>query len=136
MYQLALVPAAESMTPELAETMATVKTNMTAGSKSGAGSQARYFTMWERESSGISLASKRKASEAVTAGTTGNPVEGLWGGVVKAAEDAKALAEKAAEDAKKAAEKAKEEAEMLARELERCWPEWRDEPFPFPADEF
>jgi hypothetical protein len=51
MYQLALVPAAESMTPELAETMAAVKRNMTAGSKSGAGSQARYFTMWERESS-------------------------------------------------------------------------------------
>jgi hypothetical protein len=53
MYQLALVPTAESMTQDLAETMATVKTNMTAGS----GSQARYFTMWERESSGrISLA--------------------------------------------------------------------------------
>jgi hypothetical protein len=47
---------------------------------------------------------QRKASEAVTAGTSGNPVEGLWGGVVKAAEDAKAMAEKAAEDAKKAAE--------------------------------
>ena len=37
---------------------------------------------------------------------------------------------------KKAAEKAKEEAEVLARELERCWPEWLDEPFPFPVDEF
>jgi hypothetical protein len=75
MYQLALVPTAESMSgssPELAETMATVKTNMTAGS----GSQARYFTMWERDSSGsISLAVpaeevpavanlKRKASES------------------------------------------------------------------------
>lgn len=24
----------------------------------------------------------------------------------------------------------------LKRELERCWPEWRDEPFPFPVDEF
>jgi hypothetical protein len=73
MYQLALVPAAESMTQELAETMAAVKTNMTAGS----GSQARYFTMWERDSSrSISLAVggvpeevpvevnlKRKASE-------------------------------------------------------------------------
>jgi len=68
MYQLALVPAAESMTPELAETMATVKTNMTAGSKSGAGSVARYFTMRERDSSAISLAAapavKRKASES------------------------------------------------------------------------
>jgi hypothetical protein len=72
MYQLALVVARESMTPELAETMATVKRNMTAGSKSGAGSQARYFTMWERESSGrISLAAapavKRKASEGGSA---------------------------------------------------------------------
>ncbi len=80
MYQLALVatsPAPESMTPELAETMAAVKTSMTAGSKSGAGSQARYFTMRERGSSaGISLAVpaaeevpaaanlKRKASES------------------------------------------------------------------------
>jgi hypothetical protein len=49
------------MTQDLAETMGTVKTNMTSGS----GSQARYFTMWERESSGrINLAVKRKASEA------------------------------------------------------------------------
>jgi hypothetical protein len=78
MYQLALVAAAESMTAELAATMATVKTNMTAGSKSGT-SAARYFTMWERDSSGrISLAVpavpvcevpaaanlKRKASES------------------------------------------------------------------------
>ena len=37
---------------------------------------------------------------------------------------------------KKAADKAREEAEMLERELERCWPEWRDEPYPFPLDEF
>lgn len=37
---------------------------------------------------------------------------------------------------KKPASKAKAEAEMLERELERCWPEWRDEPFPFPVDEF
>ncbi len=80
MYQLPLVVARESMTPELAETMATVKTNMTGGSKSGAGSQARYFTMWERDSSGsISLAVpaeevpavgnlKRKASESCETG--------------------------------------------------------------------
>jgi hypothetical protein len=67
MYQLALVPTAESMTPALAETMATVKTNMTAGP----GEAPRYFTMWERKSSGISLAVlaaapavKRKASES------------------------------------------------------------------------
>ena len=66
MYQLALVPAAESMTAELAETMAKIKTNMTNGT-----SAARYFTMWERKSSGISLAVlaaapavKRKASES------------------------------------------------------------------------
>jgi len=82
MYQLPLVVPRESMSgisPALAETMATVKRNMTAGSKSGAGSQARYFTMWERDSSGsISLAVpavpvcevpavanlKRKASES------------------------------------------------------------------------
>jgi hypothetical protein len=78
-YQLPLVVARESMTPELAETMATVKKNMTAGSKSGAGPQARYFTMRERGSSaGISLAVlaaapavKRKASEE------GEDVEGL-----------------------------------------------------------
>ncbi len=63
MYQLALVPTAESMTPELAETLATVKTNMTAGS----GSQARYFTMWERESSGISLAAAAAVPEEVPA---------------------------------------------------------------------
>jgi hypothetical protein len=82
MYQLALVPTAESMTPELAEAMTTVKTNMTAGS----GSQARYFTMRERGSSaGISLAvlaaapaAKRKASEA------GEDVEGLVKKVARA----------------------------------------------------
>jgi hypothetical protein len=80
MYQLALVVARESMTPELAETMATVKRNMTAGYKPGEG--PRYFTMWERDSIGrISLAAaggpavpvcevpaaanlKRKASES------------------------------------------------------------------------
>jgi hypothetical protein len=77
MYQLPLVVARESMTPELAETMATVKRNMTAGYKPGEG--ARYFTMWERDSIGrISLAVpavpvcevpaaanlKRKASES------------------------------------------------------------------------
>jgi hypothetical protein len=73
MYQLPLVPTAESMTPELAETMATVKTNMTAAagsaaSKSGAGSQARYFTMWERDSSGsISLAAPAAVPEEVPA---------------------------------------------------------------------
>jgi hypothetical protein len=78
MYQLALVAAAESMScisPELAETMATVKRNMTAGSKSGEGPVApRYFTMRGRESSGISLAVvaaapavKRKASEGGSA---------------------------------------------------------------------
>jgi hypothetical protein len=55
MYQLPLVVAPESMTPELAEAMATVKKNMTAGSKPGEG--PRYFTMRERESIGrISLA--------------------------------------------------------------------------------
>jgi hypothetical protein len=55
MYQLPLVVARESMTPELAETMATVKTSMTAGSKPGEG--PRYFTMRERGSIGcISLA--------------------------------------------------------------------------------
>jgi hypothetical protein len=74
MYQLALVPtspAAESMTQELAETMAAVKTNMTNGT-----SAARYFTMWERDSSrSISLAVlaaapavKRKASEPCETG--------------------------------------------------------------------
>jgi hypothetical protein len=77
MYQLALVPAAESMTPALVETMGTVKTNMTAGP----GEAARYFTMWERESSGrIGLAApavKRKASEAVEAAEEGADVEGL-----------------------------------------------------------
>ena len=53
MYQLAIVPATESMTPELAETMVLIKTNMTEGS----GSVARYFTMRERDSSRrISLA--------------------------------------------------------------------------------
>jgi hypothetical protein len=75
MYQLPLVVARESMSgssPELAETMATVKKNMTAGYKPGEG--PRYFTMWERASSGISLAVpeevpavanlKRKASES------------------------------------------------------------------------
>ncbi len=78
MYQLPLVVARESMTPELAETMATVKASMTAGSKAGEG--PRYFTMWERDSVGrISLAApaaapvcevpavanlKRKASES------------------------------------------------------------------------
>ncbi len=36
----------------------------------------------------------------------------------------------------KTAKKRQAEAEMLERELERCWPEWRDEPFPFPVDEF
>ncbi len=56
---------------------------MTAGSKSGAGSQARYFTMWERDSSGsISLAAapavKRKASEE------GEDVEGLVKKVARA----------------------------------------------------
>ena len=83
MYQLALVPtspAAESMTQELAETMAAVKTNMTAGS----GSQARYFTMWERDSSrSISLAApavKRKASEGGSA-----PAEAVEGLVKKVA---------------------------------------------------
>ena len=60
MYQLAIVPATESMTPELAETMALIKTNMTEGSGSVArGARgARYFTMRERDSSSrrISLA--------------------------------------------------------------------------------
>jgi len=37
---------------------------------------------------------------------------------------------------KKAADKAREDAKMPERELERCWPEWRDEPYPFPLDEF
>ena len=57
MYQLAIVPATESMTPELAETMALIKTNMTEGSGSVARG-ARYFTMRERDSSSrrISLA--------------------------------------------------------------------------------
>jgi len=66
MYQLAIVPATESMTPELAETMALIKTNMT----KGVGSVARYFTMWERDSSGrislageVPVAGKRKSSE-------------------------------------------------------------------------
>jgi hypothetical protein len=68
-YQLPLVVAREAMTAELAETMAKIKTNMTNGT-----SAARYFTMWERKSSGISLAvpdevpaaanPKRKASES------------------------------------------------------------------------
>jgi hypothetical protein len=44
---------------------------------------------------------QRKAKDASAGG-----VEGIWGGVVKAAEDAKAMAEKAADDAKKAAENA------------------------------
>jgi hypothetical protein len=84
MYQLPLVVARESMTPELAETMATVKTSMTAGSKPGEG--PRYFTMRERGSSaGISLAVlaaapavKRKASEE------GEDVEGLVKKVARA----------------------------------------------------
>jgi hypothetical protein len=83
MYQLPLVVARESMTPELAETMAKIKTNMTNGT-----SAARYFTMWERKSSGISLAVlavlaaapavKRKASEE------GEDVEGLAKKVARA----------------------------------------------------
>ena len=43
LYQLAIVAAAESMSPELAETMAAIKANMTAGSK--AGEAPRYFTI-------------------------------------------------------------------------------------------
>jgi len=74
MYQLAIVPATESMTPELAETMVLIKTNMT----KGAGSVARYFTMRERDSSRrislageVPVAGKRKASE------TGEPSESV-----------------------------------------------------------
>lgn len=57
---------------------------------------------------------QRKAKEAVSPGESGASVEGLWGGVVKAAEDAKAMAEKAALDAKALAEKAAEDAKKAA----------------------
>jgi hypothetical protein len=53
MYQLAIVPSAESMTSELAETMGTVKASMTKG-QDGA---PQYFTMRDRDPSGrITLA--------------------------------------------------------------------------------
>jgi hypothetical protein len=56
MYQLAIVPSAESMSgssPELAETMGAIKANMTAG-QDGA---PQYFTLRDRDPSGrITLA--------------------------------------------------------------------------------
>ena len=61
MYQLALVPTAESMTAELAETMATVKKNMTAGAK--AGEAARYFTLAMKRESGEQRESGEPADE-------------------------------------------------------------------------
>ena len=80
MYQLAIVPATESMTPELAETMALIKTNMT----KGVGSVARYFTMWERDSSGrislageVPVAGKRKSSETSETSESVEAVEAL-----------------------------------------------------------
>ena len=38
--------------------------------------------------------------------------------------------------AKARKKKAVEEAAALERELDRCWPVWSDEPFPFPVDEW
>jgi hypothetical protein len=46
MYQLPIVPAAESMTPELAETMGAIKANMTKGQEA-----PQYFTMRDRDPS-------------------------------------------------------------------------------------
>ena len=55
MYQLAIVPAAESMTPELAATMGAIKANMTKGQDAAEAPQ--YFTMRDRDPSGrITLA--------------------------------------------------------------------------------
>jgi hypothetical protein len=58
MYQLALVPSAESMSgssPELAETMGAIKANMTEGQDAAGAPQ--YFTLRDREPSGrITLA--------------------------------------------------------------------------------
>jgi hypothetical protein len=55
---------------------------------------------------------------------------------VKVSEERVAELKRLAETPKKSAkEKATREMEMLQRELDRCWPVWRDEPFPFPVDE-